>query len=72
MLTVISITVLNSVFKENPTKILGFEFPMDTDYIAIPAVIVSVSTLVVVSLLTPKPAEEDWREFVGDTETPGA
>ena len=72
MLTVISIAVLNSVFKEDPTSILGFEFPMDTDYIAIPAVIVSVTTLVVVSLLTPKPAEEDWREFIGGAETPGA
>jgi len=39
---------------------------MDTDYIAIPAVIVSVTTLVVVSLLTPKPLESDWQEFIGD------
>ena len=39
---------------------------MDTDYIAIPAVIVSVTTLVVVSLLTPKPLDSDWQEFIGD------
>jgi hypothetical protein len=43
---------------------------MDTDYIAIPAVIVSVTTLVVVSLLTPKPAKEDWAEFIGDEPAP--
>ncbi|MGI9262501.1 MAG: sodium:solute symporter family protein, partial [Woeseiaceae bacterium] len=66
MLTVITIAILNSVFKDSGTTILGIAFPMDTDYIAIPAVIVSVSTLVIVSLLTPKPAEEDWREFVAE------
>jgi hypothetical protein len=66
MLSVITITVLNSIFRDSGTTILGFDFPMDTDYIAIPAVIVSVSTLVVVSLLTPKPQESDWREFAAD------
>ncbi|MGB5630563.1 MAG: sodium:solute symporter family protein [Woeseiaceae bacterium] len=65
MLSVITITVLNSTFRGNSTAILGFEFPMDTDYIAIPAVIISVTTLVVVSLLTPRPQESDWREFAG-------
>jgi SSS family solute:Na+ symporter/sodium/proline symporter len=64
MLTVITIAVLNSVFKESSTQILGITFPMDTDYIAIPAVIVSVTTLVVVSLLTPKPLDTDWKEFI--------
>jgi len=66
MLSVITITVLNSVFRDSGTTILGFGFPMDTDYIAIPAVIVSVTTLVVVSLLTPKPQESDWLEFTTD------
>jgi SSS family solute:Na+ symporter/sodium/proline symporter len=66
MLTVITIAVLNSVFKESSTQILGITFPMDTDYIAIPAVIVSVTTLVVVSLLTPKPLDTDWKEFIGE------
>lgn len=66
MLTVITIAVLNSVFKDSGTVILGISFPMDTDYIAIPAVIVSVTTLVVVSLLTPKPADSDWREFMAE------
>ncbi|MBT8066188.1 MAG: sodium:solute symporter family protein [Gammaproteobacteria bacterium] len=64
MLTVILIAVLNSVFKEGSTQIFGVTFPMDTDYIAIPAVIVSVTTLVVVSLLTPKPLEADWKDFI--------
>jgi len=65
MLTVVVIAVLNSVFRDSGSTILGIEFPMDTDYIAIPAVIVSVTTLVVASLLTPKPAEADWRDFMG-------
>lgn len=64
MLTVITIAVLNSVFKGSGIEIFGITFPMDTDYIAIPAVIVSVTTLVVVSLLTPKPLESDWQEFI--------
>ena len=42
---------------------------MDTDYIAIPAVIVSVTTIVVVSLITPKPVESDWKEFIADDVT---
>ena len=66
MMSVITITVLNSVFRGSGTTILGFDFPMDTDYIAIPAVLISVTTLVVVSLLTPKPQESDWREFTSE------
>lgn len=64
MLTVISITLLNSVFEDDPTSIFGIPFPLSSDYIAIPAVIVSVSTLIIVSLLTPKPAESDWAPFI--------
>jgi SSS family solute:Na+ symporter len=70
MLTVMTIAVLNSVFKDSGTTVLGIPFPMDTDYIAIPAVIVSVSTLVIVSLLTPKPVETDWKEFMGSESEP--
>jgi SSS family solute:Na+ symporter/sodium/proline symporter len=70
MLTVIAIAVMNSIFKDSGTTVLGIAFPMDTDYIAIPAVIVSVSTLVIVSLLTPTPQEADWREFMGDAGEP--
>jgi SSS family solute:Na+ symporter/sodium/proline symporter len=67
MLTVVTITALNAVARDmaEPLQILSVAFPMDTDYIAIPAVIASVSTLVIVSLLTPRPAEADWREFIG-------
>lgn len=64
MLTVIVIAVLNAVFKDASGSVLGIGFPMDTDYIAIPAVVVSVTTLVAVSLLTPKPADSDWEEFI--------
>ena len=65
MLTVIVIAVLNSVFKESAEglNVLGVAFPMDTDYIAIPAVIVSVTTLIVVSLLTARPEPSEWEEF---------
>jgi len=66
MLTVLGIATLNFAFEDaaEPVRILGVTFPMDTDYIALPAVIVSVTTLIVVSLLTPKPVEEDWRAFI--------
>jgi SSS family solute:Na+ symporter len=66
MMTVIGIVILNSLFKGDPGggQLLGISFPMDTDYIAIPAVIVSVTTLIVVSLLTERPTEEDWKDFI--------
>jgi len=66
MLTVVAIAVLNSIYKESADglSILGIGFPMDTDYIAIPAVIVSVTMLVVVSLLTAAPANSDWEDFI--------
>jgi len=68
MLTVVAIALLNAVFK-NGGSLLGFSLPMDTDYIAIPALAVSVSTLVIASLLTPKPLDSDWQEFIGPTAT---
>lgn len=66
MLTVIGIAAMNAIYKDSAegASLLGISFPMDTDYIAIPAVIVSVTTLVVVSLLTPKPEREDWEAFI--------
>jgi len=69
MLTVITIASLNAVYKDaaEPLHVLGFSFPIDTDYIAIPAVIVSVSTLVIVSLLTPRPDKADWQEFIEES-----
>jgi SSS family solute:Na+ symporter/sodium/proline symporter len=68
MLTVIGIAALNAIYKDSDAgpAFLGISFPMDTDYIAIPAVIVSVLTLVIVSLLTARPEEADWREFITD------
>lgn len=72
MLTVLTITILNSVYRDSAEglSVLGISFPMDTDYIAIPAVIVSVTSMVVVSLLTPPPAKDDWRPFIeGKTES---
>ena len=68
MLTVIGITALNAVYRDapEPINVLGVQFPMNTDYIAIPAVIVSVSTLVLVSLLTPRPEKADWAPFIGE------
>jgi hypothetical protein len=59
--------VLNSVFKGSSAQVLGIAFPMNTDYIAIPAVIVSVTTLVVVSLVTPKPLDADWKDFMEES-----
>jgi SSS family solute:Na+ symporter/sodium/proline symporter len=66
MLTVMLIAALNAAYKDSaePLQLLWFSFPMDTDYIAIPAVIVSVSTLVIVSLATPRPDPADWQEFM--------
>jgi SSS family solute:Na+ symporter len=66
MLTVIGIVILNNVFKHVPegAQLLGLSFPMDSDYIALPAVIVSVTTLIVVSLSTRRPEPEDWEGFI--------
>jgi SSS family solute:Na+ symporter len=65
MLTVIGIAVLNSVFRDSDgANFFGISLPIDTDYIAIPAVIVSVATLVLVSLMTPKPADSEWQPFI--------
>ena len=68
MLTVIGITALNSVYRDapEPLNLLGVTFPMNTDYIAIPAVLVSVSTLVLVSLATARPSRADWEEFIDE------
>jgi solute:Na+ symporter, SSS family len=66
MLTVVAIAALNAIYRDStePLQVLGLSFPMNTDYIAIPAVIVSVATLVLVSLATPRPDRSDWQEFV--------
>ena len=65
---VLFIAILNKILESSGQSLtlLGIPFPLDTDYIAIPSVVVSVVTLVVVSLLTPPPAKEDWQPFFED------
>lgn len=58
MISVVLISVLNKVFEENPIDLGFMSFPFNTDLIAIPALIISLSTLIIVSLLT-KPTEEE-------------
>ncbi len=57
MITVITITILNSVYETSSLDVGIMQFPFDTDFIAIPAIIVSLTTLIVVSLLT-KPTDK--------------
>jgi SSS family solute:Na+ symporter/sodium/proline symporter len=66
MLTVLGIVFLNFLFKGNPEggQVLGIHFPIDMDYISLPAVMVSTVTLIIVSLLTAKPQKEDWAGFI--------
>ncbi len=67
MATVVLIAFVNKVMEHSgaTATLLGLiPLPLDTDYIAIPAVVVSLSTLIVVSLLTPPSPEEVWRPFV--------
>ncbi|MCJ7815922.1 MAG: hypothetical protein MUP31_07720, partial [Xanthomonadales bacterium] len=66
MLTVIGIVILNTWVKNisGEAQLYGFTLPVDTDYIAIPAVVVSILTLIVVSLLTKRPDEKDWAGFI--------
>lgn len=66
MLTVIAIAVLNSIFRgrAEPVEVLGILLPINTDYIALPAVVVSVTALVAVSLFAEQPADDDWAGFI--------
>lgn len=58
MLTVVFISGFNKLFENSSLDLGIISFPFDTDYIAIPALIVSVLFLVIVSLLTkPSPKE---------------
>ncbi|MEM9327473.1 MAG: sodium:solute symporter family protein [Bacteroidota bacterium] len=63
MLTVLIIGVLNKVFAESGLDLGIMKFPFDTDFIAIPAILVSLTTLIVVSLLTPPTDKEVIKEF---------
>jgi len=72
MVTVLFISFVNKILQAqgSTTTIFGIHFPLDTDYIAIPAVIVSVSTLILVSLLTPPDPEEVWGPFIARKKQP--
>lgn len=65
MAIVLIIAIANKVLEAQGTSVsfLGMNLPLDTDYIAIPALVVSVTTLVVVSLLTPHSPESAWKPF---------
>jgi SSS family solute:Na+ symporter/sodium/proline symporter len=55
------IPVLNKILEVADVS-LSF-FPVQTDYIAIPSLIASLTLLIVVSLLTDKPDENKWKPF---------
>jgi len=63
---VLLIAVTNKIMETQGStgSFLGIPFPMDTDYIAIPSVLVSLSTLIIVSLLTPASPESVWKPFI--------
>ncbi|MGB4971833.1 MAG: hypothetical protein WBO32_04190, partial [Cyclobacteriaceae bacterium] len=55
------VPVLNKALEEADIS-LGF-LPVETDYIAIPSLIASLTLLIVVSLITAKPKEDKWKPF---------
>lgn len=58
MITVLLISILNKVFENSQLDLGILSFPFDTDYIALPALIVSCICLVVFSLISkPSPKE---------------
>jgi len=64
--SVLAIAITNKVMESSSSTgtFLGIPFPLDTDYIAIPAVIISVSTLIIISYLTPPSPENVWKPFI--------
>jgi len=65
MVTVLVISITNRVMLANDVtaNLFGMSFPFDEDYIAIPALAVSISCLIVVSYLTKPSPEEVWKPF---------
>ncbi|MCE7944447.1 MAG: hypothetical protein DYG95_22965 [Chlorobi bacterium CHB1] len=66
MIVTLLITIANIAMEGTTASVRLFGIhllPMETDYIIIPAAIASILTLIVVSLLTPPPAEAKWRPF---------
>ena len=60
-----SVPVINKILESSNVSFsaLGIQFPIDTDYIAIPSLALSLTALVVVSLLTPASPESKWKPF---------
>lgn len=58
MISVVLISILNKVFEGGLLDLGIISFPFDTDLIAIPALIISLTTLITVSLLT-RPTEKE-------------
>jgi SSS family solute:Na+ symporter/sodium/proline symporter len=61
-----SVPVLNKILEVTDTNI-GI-LPVNTDYIAIPSLIASLTLLIVVSLLTKKSPEAQWMPFFDKTD----
>ncbi|MDN5211414.1 sodium:solute symporter family protein [Fulvivirgaceae bacterium BMA12] len=59
------VPVINKIMEvsEVSFSIAGISFPVHTDYIAIPSLILSLIMLIAVSLLTPPSEEEKWKPF---------
>ncbi len=60
-----SVPVINKVLESTDSSfsIFGIGFPVDTDYIAIPSLALSLTALIVVSLLTPPSPDSKWKPF---------
>lgn len=63
MTTVLLIAIGNKIFETSPIQLGFIRFPFDTDYIAIPAVIVSCVCLVAFSLLSKPSPKEVYEPF---------
>ncbi len=66
MITVFIISLFNKIYADSSLDLGILKFPFDTDYIAIPALMVSVTCLIVFSLLTKKSPEEQIAPFFED------
>lgn len=60
-----SVPVINKIIEATKAEfsIFGLSLPVDTDYIAIPALGFSLAALIIVSLLTPPSPKEKWEPF---------
>ncbi len=67
MVSVVVITIWTRALQASgATELMGIPVSTITDYISIPALFISVTTLVVVSLLTPASPESVWKPFFDD------